>query len=101
MASDPKFKMGDRAVHIGESVSIVSDSIWEPASETRHYVVANDDGELELIDESALKIWEPTHLLVQVPESILRDWDDFSDTVILDEYLLPAIRAWKKENESA
>ena len=98
MASDPKFKMGDRAVHITESVSIVSDSIWEPASETRHYVVTTDDGELELIDEAALKIWEPTHLLVPIPESVLREWDALSDNAILDEYVIPAIRSWQNDN---
>jgi len=100
VAIEAKYQMGDKVLHVGESVDIVSDSIWEPASEKRHYVVINDESELELLEESALKPWEPTHLLVQVPAEVLREWDDYSDTVVLDEFVIAAIRAWKLENEA-
>ena len=99
MASEPKFSMGDKVLHVGEAVDIVTDAIWEPASESRYYVTINADSELELLQESALKKWEPTRLLVEVPAEVLRSWDDYSDTVVLDEFLLAAIRAWKLENE--
>lgn len=100
MASDPKFSMGDKVLHVGEAVDIVTDAIWEPASESRYYVTINADSELELLQESALKKWEPTRLLVEVPAEILREWDDYSDTAVLDEYFLAAIKAWKLENEA-
>ena len=100
MAIEPKFHMGDKVLHVGEAVDIVSDSIFEPATESRYYVTINVDSELELLEESALKKWEPTHLLVEVPAEVLREWNDFSDTVVLDEFVLAAIKAWKLENEA-
>ena len=100
MASEPKFHMGDKVLHVGEAVDLVTDSIWEPASQTRYYVTINANQELELLEESAFKKWEPTRLLVEVPAEVLKDWDDLSDTAVLDEYLLSAIRAWKLDNEA-
>jgi len=100
VASDPKFHMGDKVLHVGEAVYLVTDSIWEPSSQTRYYVTINADQELELLEESAFKKWEPTRLLVEVPAEVLRDWDDLSDTAVLDEYLTAAIRAWKLDNEA-
>jgi hypothetical protein len=100
MASEPKFHMGDKVLHVGEAVDLVTDSIWEPATQMRYYVTINANQELELLEESALKKWEPTRLLVEVPAEVLKDWDDLSDTAVLDEYLLSAIRAWKLDNEA-
>jgi len=100
MAAEPKYHMGDKVLHVGEAVDLVTDSIWEPASESRYYVTINADQELELLEESALKKWEPTRLLVEVPAEVLKEWDDYSDTAVLDEYLLSAIMAWKADNDA-
>ena len=96
--SDPKFKIGDTALYVGDAVTIASEAFLELSSEKRYYVILNDSDELEFVEEGLLKRWEPTQLVVQVPREVLAQWDEFSDTAVLDSLVNEAIRVWQAEN---